>query len=41
MDLGAYASTQPRSTDSVVLTGLRVLLAEDSEMNAEIIIQLF
>ena len=39
VDLGAYASTQPRSTERR-LTGLRVLLAEDSEMNAEIMIRL-
>lgn len=39
VDLGAYASAQPRSTERR-LTGLRVLLAEDSEMNAEIMIRL-
>lgn len=39
VDLGAYVSAQPRSTERR-LTGLRVLLAEDSEMNAEIMIRL-
>lgn len=39
VDLGAYASAQPRSTERR-LTGLRVLLAEDGEMNAEIMIRL-
>ena len=39
VDLGAYASAQPRSTERR-LTGLRVLLVEDGEMNAEIMIRL-